>query len=152
MFLNSNLVTPENFNSVPPFKSYSWFSLTQNKLHTKRITPLPYMGTGGNFFIPHFFYLSQNGVSLLHSLTPFCLDKSFAFTSNSNFLTQFNFILLFIFADFWRANQCGWQRSGLVLFPHLWRSLQWNSKRLRLLRKRLQGSRWSTVFCRRKHR
>ena len=46
-----------------------------HKLNTKRITPLPYTGMGENFFIPHFFYLSQNGVSSLRSLTPFCSDK-----------------------------------------------------------------------------
>ena len=46
-----------------------------HKLHAKLITPLPYTGTGGNFFIPHFFYLSQNSVSSLCSLTPFCSDN-----------------------------------------------------------------------------
>ena len=51
-----------------------WDSQT-HKLHTKRITPLSYTGTGGNFFLPHFFYLSQNGVSKRSELTPFCSDK-----------------------------------------------------------------------------
>ena len=30
---------------------------------------------GTNFFIPHFFYLSQNGVSEQSKLTTFCSDK-----------------------------------------------------------------------------
>ena len=34
------------------------------------------MGTGKKKFIPHFFYLSQNGVSSLRLLTPFCSDKN----------------------------------------------------------------------------
>ena len=42
------------------------------KKFVAQITPLPYTGTGEKIFIPHFFYLSQNGVS---SLTPFCSDK-----------------------------------------------------------------------------
>ena len=83
--LNSNRVTSENFIQFCPSiqKLFMVFFNTDghpdgraHKLHTKWITPLPYTGTGEIFFIPHFFYLSQNRVSSLCSLTPFCLDKS----------------------------------------------------------------------------
>ena len=60
MFLNSNLVTPEN--SIPPFKRYSWFSLIQMDRHTDTDTQMPYKtnhpttlyGYMQKFFIPHF--------------------------------------------------------------------------------------------------
>ena len=71
-FLNSNLVTPEKFLQFGPSiqKLFMIFLITDrwmdgqtHKLHAKQITPLPYTGMGGKLFIPHFFYLSQNGVS-----------------------------------------------------------------------------------------
>ena len=70
------------FNSVNPFKSYSWFFFItdaqtdgrRHKLHTKQITPLPCTGTGRNLLYP-ILYLSQNGVRLLCLLTLFCWDK-----------------------------------------------------------------------------
>ena len=83
-FLNSNLVTPEKFLQFGPSiqKLFMIFLITDrwmdgqtHKLHAKQITPLPYTGMGGKLFIPHFFYLSQNGVSKWSKLTLFCLDK-----------------------------------------------------------------------------
>ena len=65
-FLNSNLVTPENFIQFRPSvqKLLMIFFNTEgqtHKLHSKQITPLPNMGTGGNFLYP-IFLPSTKGV------------------------------------------------------------------------------------------
>ena len=80
-FLNSN---PWKFCSIPsihskvihdfllPRQTNGWMD-TQTPYKMNHPTTL--YGYGRKFFIPHFFYLSQNRVSLLCLLTPFCLDK-----------------------------------------------------------------------------
>ena len=63
-----------SFDSVPLFKSYSWFSLTQMDRHTNSIqnkSPHCHIRVRAEFF----FYLSQNVVSEQSKLIPCCSDK-----------------------------------------------------------------------------
>ena len=92
--LQTNLTSQENFIQIhsPVQKLFMISCITDwrtHKLHTKQITPLPYMGAGGNLFLPCFLYLSQNGVSEQSELTPICSDKLITYWSEVHGLSTF---------------------------------------------------------------
>ena len=80
--LETNLVTAENCVQFCPSvqKLFIIFSYTDARTdrHTNSVqneSPLYPIRVQAEKFSTLFFYLSQNGVSLLSSLTPFCLNK-----------------------------------------------------------------------------
>ena len=70
----TSLLSPEKFVQISPAIE-KLFMICQNTDTHKQITPVPYTSTDEEKFMPCFFYLSQNGVSLPCLLTPFRSGK-----------------------------------------------------------------------------